>query len=124
MGRSVDLHLSHFASPLAHPPRADGTDCADIVFHSRLPAPKANHTITLEGLITDDTTVFIKEHQLAIRYTDRRIDVYSQRGISPHLFIQLFGFTRGFSLVHAAGISFRGQGILLPAWGGVGKGPR
>lgn len=116
VGRSVDLHLSHFRVDAV----PDGKE-ADITFHGELPTPAAGHIVTAEGLIADEDTVFMDDGQVAIRMLPDRMDVYSRRGMSPHIFIQIFGHSRGFGLFHCAAISYKGRAILLPAWGGVGK---
>ena len=79
--------------------------------------------VTFRDVVTNTggDAVFAEDRQLAVRYSTAHIDVYSTRGLAPHPFIQLFGFTRGFCLVHAAAVSYRGRGILFSGFSAVGK---
>lgn len=116
VGRAVHMHLSHFECA---PERAENPN---LTFSDQVPKPGPGHILTAEGLVLDGDCVYMDDGFTAVRMPEPgRMEVFTRRGISDRFFVQLLLVTKGMTLVHCAGIDRAGEGILFPAWGGVGK---
>lgn len=55
-------------------------------------------------------------------FIDKPLSVYCDRLIFPvSLIVHLALLSKGYSLIHAAGVEYKGRNYLFPAFGGVGK---
>jgi hypothetical protein len=108
----VDLHLSYFRS------LPTDTDVAIEITGKHRSIPK-QRKIGSQDFFWDGKT--FKSANLSLTMEGGRLSISSYRSLPPHLFIQLQCLLRGWTLVHGAGISYRGKGVLFPARGNTGK---
>lgn len=69
-----------------------------------------------------DGTLNIPSLKTCFNFIESPIKVYCDQLVFPmSLIVHLVLLSKGYSLVHAAGVEFKGRRYLFPAFGGVGK---
>lgn len=66
---------------------------------------------------------YIREFKLAENLENAHVQIKNvpDASMSLHILMERFLLKKGFTFIHAAAISYKGQGILFPALGGIGK---
>jgi len=111
-------HWREFEAPVT-------TTVPDILIRDYADCPCVSNVWLADGLSVGEGWFRSDKHKYAVRMSSvgTRLTVYVMRvlPIPLNLLVQIVLLQKGFSLVHGAGVSYRGKNILLPAFGGVGK---
>ncbi|MHC4083931.1 MAG: hypothetical protein ACYSWZ_00620 [Planctomycetota bacterium] len=87
------------------------------------PPEIGQHSFASEVYVFTDEHVYIKNYKLHLIKQQDGFVLASKRDLLPFVMpiIQCLLLVKGHSFVHGAAVAVKGQGILLPGWGGTGK---
>jgi hypothetical protein len=116
-------HASERSVRLAFGPFETGPlDQIDLTLQYESPTI-GEHSLASESYLFTNRHVYIKNYKLHLVNQENGYVLASNRDLLPFVMpvIQWLLLKKQHSFVHGAAIAIKGQGILLPGWGGTGK---